>query len=235
MTACGQEASPASGVPITSVPYSNDSNVVDSTRKCATDPQFTYSIDNRSNVSSPVVDAYIAELTLTFPKISCYLKDNVIPESMHISIQLREFLDTERAFAALTSGHTISINAEYIRKVGTGDAGMLTHELVHVLQGYRSVPGWITEGMADYLRYLYTPANSTWRLTPPNPATDRPTSGYRTTARFFLWIEKKVRPGFMRQLSLDAASGRYTGTYFEVKLGQSLEALWDQYLAAPEL
>ncbi|WP_162550328.1 basic secretory protein-like protein [Hymenobacter nivis] len=37
------------------------------------------------------------------------------------------------------------------------DLGVVTHEVMHVVQAYPngSCPGWLTEGIADYVRYAY--------------------------------------------------------------------------------
>ena len=47
------------------------------------------------------------------------------------------------------------------------DIDVVTHEAMHIVQAYtHPVPGWLTEGIADYVRYVYGVNNQkgNWRL-----------------------------------------------------------------------
>jgi hypothetical protein len=211
-------------------PYSNDSGVPDSTRACAPSGSNTLTIDNQAAVDSAYIEALKHEFSQNFAKLSCYLNNTSTPARPNITVVLREFTGSEAGYSALTRGNQIDVNASYIRNVGLSDPGMLTHEFVHVLQAYTApVPGWVTEGIADYLRYLYTPSNSSWRLPTQVASGDNYTVGYGVTAAFFLWIEKTRLPGFVKALNTAVASGKYTSSYFKTHLGKSVDQLWAEY------
>ena len=68
----------------------------------------------------------------------------------------------EKKGIAYTTGAKITVVADWIRK-HPDDYGMVIHELCHVVQSYSKGVGWITEGIADYVRYFkYEP-----KPTPP--------------------------------------------------------------------
>ena len=57
------------------------------------------------------------------------------------------------SFVAQTSGGRIMLSTPYLLKA-PDDLGVLAHEMTHVVQAYSSPrPGWLTEGIADYVRY----------------------------------------------------------------------------------
>ena len=84
---------------------------------------------------------------------------------------------------AHTSGAKITISTEWIGK-HPDDFGMVIHELCHVVQSYPKGVGWITEGIADYIRYFkYEP-----RPTPPKVGAKASyKDGYKTSATFLAW------------------------------------------------
>ena len=111
------------------------------------------------------------------------------------------------------------------------DTALLTHELTHAVQQYpQPNPGWLTEGIADYARFVYGPAKQeNWSL----PERFRPgqsyLEGYRTTARFLVWVEQKY-PGTLDAVHRDLQEGKYQADRFRTATGHNLEDLWAQCL-----
>lgn len=58
----------------------------------------------------------------------------------------------EYEYPAFTSGNTITFSANYLVNNAT-DWDIVTHEAVHVKQSNAQYEGWLTEGIADYIRY----------------------------------------------------------------------------------
>src|SRR5579862_8147473 len=59
---------------------------------------------------------------------------------------------------AETTGNVIHVSADYIKAMPDDFRAMIIHELTHVVQHYpNGVPdsGWLTEGIADYVRHKY--------------------------------------------------------------------------------
>ena len=53
---------------------------------------------------------------------------------------------------AYWDGKAINVATQWVA-AHPEDSALVVHELVHVLQAYRKVPGWFTEGVADYIRF----------------------------------------------------------------------------------
>lgn len=116
------------------------------------------------------------------------------------------------------------------------DIDVVTHEVMHVAQAYRNspAPGWLTEGIADYVRYVYgvNNVNGKWAL--PNYKEGQSyTNSYRITARFLVWLEKNVRPTLVDELDKSARDKTYTPELWKEKTGKTLDELWAMYAANP--
>src|SRR5262249_3081870 len=101
---------------------------------------------------------------------------------------------------AYTSGRTVTCSVAHFRD-HPDNVGALIHELCHVGQAYpsRGIPGWVTEGIADYVRWFrWEPESKRPRV---NPRKAKYTDSYRTTAAFFDWIVRTKDPTFVRRLN----------------------------------
>lgn len=111
---------------------------------------------------------------------------------------------------AYASGTTITINSDYIAKAGRDDFGMVGHELAHVIQRYRRGnvdSGWLTEGIADFVRYYV--------LEPGSPRArfdiDRAKfkDAYQPAAAFLDYLERTKGPGIVSKLNAQLRAGKY--------------------------
>lgn len=129
-----------------------------------------------------------------------------------------------------TSGTTITVSSHWIEK-HPDDMGLVLHELVHVIQAYPSgEPWWVTEGIADYLRWgIYEGKDLDW-FPRPNEAQGYK-KGYQVAAGFLLWLESDVAPGIVKKLNTAMRNGEYSDEVFESETGRSLDELWDAYVA----
>ena len=125
----------------------------------------------------------------------------------------------------------IRINPGWLRK-NPDDFDIITHEVMHLVQNYppSAGPWWITEGIADYVRYVYGVDNAKggWYL-PEYSDKQKYDNGYRVTARFFLWIENKIKPGFIKQLDFTMRSDRYSLGFWKEQTGMTIDELWELY------
>lgn len=131
-----------------------------------------------------------------------------------------------------TSGTTISVSSSWIEK-HPEDTGLVVHELVHVVQAYpNGNPWWVTEGIADYIRWaIYEGKPQTWF---PRPQAEQGyNKGYRVTAGFFLWLETEKAPGIVKTLNSAMRHQKYDDTIFQTATGHSLDALWQEYAGLP--
>jgi len=119
-----------------------------------------------------------------------------------------------------------------------GDIDVVTHEVFHIVQSYpgRSGPGWLIEGITDYVRYKYgvDNAGANWSLPDYNPKQSY-TNSYRITGRFLAWAEKNVNKKIVDELDAALRTKTYTPEIWTKLTGKNLDDLWQQYAQNPKL
>ncbi len=161
------------------------------------------------------------------PRISNLLATKDVESPRRITLRLRK---SDKRVGA-TSGTTITISSSWIEK-HPEDLGLVLHELVHVIQSYPSgKPWWVTEGIADYLRWgIYEGKEQKWFPRPKEKQGYK--KGYRVTAGFLLWLESDIAPGIVKKLNTAMRNGKYSDALFKMETGQSLDELWDRYMVS---
>jgi hypothetical protein len=146
-----------------------------------------------------------------------------------------------------TRGGRITANSTWLKKELDGEAiGALLHEEVHVVQRYRErrdrpdfkpAPGWLTEGIADYIRwFLYEPqshgADVTYFRTRRNVILNYD-GLYRVTANFLDYVVENYGGGKNLITKVNAAcrEGDYTDDLWKELTGKSLSELNDEWKA----
>jgi hypothetical protein len=172
--------------------------------------------------SPPVIGRLTTLFYQSYPKLYERFSNPDRPAPTLIKLTFKQ----ELRVPAYCSGGEITINLDWLRK-NPEDIGLLTHELTHAVQVYgRGVPGWFTEGMADYTRKLYGPEKQPgWEL--PERLTERNkyTDSYRVTGRFFIWLDEK-HPGTIDKLHRKAQSREFDVALFKEYTGSTLDELW---------
>ncbi|MFD0942090.1 basic secretory protein-like protein [Pedobacter boryungensis] len=144
-------------------------------------------------------------------------------------------IDTAYKGVAATGGGRIVYNPEWFVK-HPGDIDVVTHEVMHIVQNYgdNDGPGWLTEGIADYVRFKYGVDNTgaKWSLTPFKPEHSYK-NAYRITARFLNWLEVNGNKGIVVKLDSAMRSNTYKDTIWKDLTGKSLDELWTTYAANP--
>ncbi|WP_295649927.1 basic secretory protein-like protein [uncultured Mucilaginibacter sp.] len=157
--------------------------------------------------------------------------------NMQASATVVFVIDTGYHGVAATSGHIVRFNPDWFKK-HPEDIDVVTHEVMHIVQSYgdNHVPGWLTEGIADYVRYKFGINNdaSGWKLTDFKP-TQSYTNAYRITAHFLVWAEKHKNPGLVDTLDGAMRQGIYTSELWQQLTGKNVDELWAEYSANPEI
>ena len=143
---------------------------------------------------------------------------------------IRLVMKKELGAPGVTSGATIQVSARWVSE-HPDDFGLVIHELTHVVQAYPNggdKPGWLVEGIADYIRY--------WRFEPEKPhAPPGPKSSYRdgygTTAAFLAWLVHKHDHRIVHRLDEALRKGQYRDAIFRDATGKDLDALWQEFVA----
>lgn len=146
-------------------------------------------------------------------------------------------IDTAYKGVAATARGRIMYSPVYFKK-NPGDIDVVTHEVMHVIQNYgrRSGPGWLTEGIADFVRYKFGVDNpgAGWAL-PDYKSTHKYTDSYRITARFLAWLENHGNKGLVKKLDANLRGRTYTDAIWKVETGKTLDELWMAYSNNPAL
>lgn len=146
-------------------------------------------------------------------------------------------IDPKYKGVAATGNTVVRFNPEWFRK-HPEDIDVVTHEAMHIVQHYRSrhVPGWLTEGIADYVRYEYGVNNKAagWTLTDYNPKQSYK-NAYRITARFLVWVQKHYNKSIVDKLDSAARDGSYKEDLWKEWTGKTPDELWEAYGKNPQL
>ncbi len=173
-----------------------------------------------------LIDTYFTN----YPKLAKTFNKNTRKEVTFI-------IDPDYKGVAATAGGIVRYSPGWFAK-NPKDIDVVTHEVMHIVQAYpnNAGPWWITEGIADYVRFKYGVANEegNWRLPEYDPK-HKYTDSYRITARFFNWIETKVKKNIMKNLDLAMRSKNYTPDFWVKQTGRTIDQLWEAYAANPAI
>jgi hypothetical protein len=130
---------------------------------------------------------------------------------------------------ASTQKNVMRISAEWVTKKAPNDYGMVVHELTHVVQDYQGKgDGWLTEGIADYIRDRYFEPGVRHHRIDPDKSSYR--DGYGTAATFLIWLEEHKDKGIVRKLNIASHDGKYSPALFQQYSGADLDTLWKEFV-----
>jgi hypothetical protein len=220
----------------------------------AESPKFQLRIEVKDPRGAPLAPIAKAVCEEWYPKIEAALFGPAQPlpyPELHIVFEPTiQFGDT--VVPAYADGNTIHINSEYsaaLHKPQPGDfPAMIAHELTHVNQNYPAdtEPGWLVEGIADYVRHkyyekdiqpiLHLDANGNLRgfeldRNRGDFATEGYTAGYTVTGAFLYWLERKKDRKIVPVLNRALHDRRYSPKIFDERCGAPLNALWREFVA----
>jgi hypothetical protein len=153
------------------------------------------------------------------------------------------FTDKYKGVAA-TMGNRIEGDPSWYRKQLKGEAiGSMVHELVHVVQQYgrarqpgaTRAPGWLVEGLADYIRwYLYEPQSKGCEISQKRAATVKYDNAYRVTANFLNYVIAKYDKNLIKELNTAMREGKYDAEVWKKATGKTVEELGEEWKKALE-
>ncbi|QEL19659.1 basic secretory protein-like protein [Limnoglobus roseus] len=124
---------------------------------------------------------------------------------------------------AEAAGNRIRGSVKYF-KDHPKDVGAMVHETAHCVQQYRSRgnPGWLVEGVADYIRFWKFEPGTAGRLTPERARYD---GSYRTTAAFLAFISDNYDAKLVTKLNAQMRVGKYNVDVWKEITGKPIEEL----------
>ncbi len=113
------------------------------------------------------------------------------------------------------------------------DTDIMVHEGMHIIQAYSfgNVPGWLTEGIADFVRNEYGLSNLGWSLQQYRYG-QHYSNGYGVAASFLQWIDANYAGGGssrVDQLNQLLRNGQYTNDIWAQWTGYDVDHLWYFY------
>jgi hypothetical protein len=160
-----------------------------------------------------------------YPVIAARLATDGFTPPRQFTIVFREMKGV-----ANTARDRITVSAAYAR-AHPDDLGMIAHELTHVIQRYPrgAGPGWLTEGIADYVRYyVVEPGSKRARFNADRSNYD---SGYQASAGFLNYLET-ANPGVVSKLNQALRTHTYTADTLKTLIGGDPADLWQQFKAS---
>ena len=174
-----------------------------------------------------------------YPKIVAMLPSDQFEPPTKLTLRFRNDMGSTPASAG---GARINLNIRWFRGELKGEAlGAVVHELVHVVQDYRSAnrsranrpPSWLVEGIADYIRwFLYEPQSQGAEITRRNITRAQFDSSYRVTGNFLNWVTLNHEEEIVKKLNAAARDGRYDEKLWKEFTGKTLQELgtdWKNY------
>jgi len=128
---------------------------------------------------------------------------------------------------AAAGGGRITGSVAYFQK-RPEDVGAMVHETVHCVQLYRGRgnPGWLVEGVADYIRFFkYEPG----RIGRINPDRARYDGSYRVTAAFLAYVVGTYDREAVKKLNRAMREGKYTAELWKGLTGKTVEELGQEW------
>jgi sulfur carrier protein ThiS len=204
-------------------------SVVAQEKETFTNDEYTVVFQNEDpNFNPDVKDGLIKTFFLVYPKMVEVFNPKAL-KSLEIKI------DTAYTGVAYANNGKITISSEWLRKKPE-DLDVITHEVMHIVQSYpnNSGPGWLTEGIADYVRYKYGNDNKSagWSL-PEYTATNHYTRSYRVTARFLLWTTQQFDEDLVVKMDRNLREKTYTSELWIKYTDKTLDELWEEYSKNP--
>lgn len=161
-------------------------------------------------------------LTQSYKPISDYLKSPTFKDVPTINV----LFDNKYDGIAYAQNTRIVGATKYYRD-HKDDIGSMVHEMTHVIQKYQNCPGWVTEGVADYMRYYHFETNK--QLPKPGPS-NHYTQGYWVTAYFLNYVVQRVRGDMIKYVNKDCREGTYADSIWPRLTNKDVDTLWNDML-----
>jgi Peptidase of plants and bacteria len=128
---------------------------------------------------------------------------------------------------AAAGGGRITGSVKYF-KDHPNDFGAMVHETVHIVQSYRTRnnPGWLVEGVADYVRFFIYEPGKIGRIR------GRYDGAYRETAAFLAYVSEKYDKELVKKLNKAMREGEYKEEIWKTLTKKTVQELGEEWKAS---
>ncbi|MCW1921140.1 basic secretory family protein [Luteolibacter arcticus] len=210
------------------------------------DGKFRYTIDS---TKAPALTEWSEKELLPvieewYPKLVAMLPSDGYRAPDQVTFEYRDDMGGTPAYAA---GNRIALSAPWytgqLKNEKNETKGCAVHEMGHVVQNYwrarmtnrqpKDTPGWITEGICDYIRwFLFEPESKGAHVRDVRQA--KYDASYRTTANFLDWVIKEKDKDLLQKLNAAAREGKYEEKLWKDWTGKTVQELGDEWKKAVE-
>jgi hypothetical protein len=189
---------------------------------------FRYPVEFTVNVSdAPEMKEWADKTARVCERQYPMINDELKSDGYKPPTQVMMTLKKEYRGVAATGGTRITGSVKYFHD-HPDDVGAMVHETVHVVQHYRARnnPGWLVEGIADYVRFFKYEPGKIGRI---NPDRARYDGAYRQTAAFLNYVSEKYDKDLVRKLNAAMRQGEYKEDLwkeFTKKTAKELDEEW---------
>ncbi len=189
---------------------------------------FRYPIEFAVDVSdAPEMKTWADNVALVCERWYPRINDELRSEGYKPARKITMTLSSRYKGVAEAGGGRITGSVKFF-KDHPDDLGAMIHETTHIVQRYRGRgnPGWLVEGVADYVRFfVYEPGN----IGRIDPERARYNGSYRTSAAFLAYLTEKYDRQIVRKLNDLMRSGKYREEAFQEITGKPLKELGEEW------
>jgi len=201
---------------------------IDSNPKVAS---FKYPVEFILNVSdAPEMQEWAEKVAKVCERAYQWMGDDLQSPGFKPLTMVTMTLKSNHNGVAAAGGGRIAGSVAYFKRKPE-DVGAMVHETVHVLQQYkgRGNPGWLVEGIADYIRFFkYEPGN----IGNLNVAKAKYNGSYRVTARFLAYVTDNYKKNLVLELNRAMREGRYKEEMWKDLTGKTVQELDEEWRAS---
>jgi Peptidase of plants and bacteria len=161
----------------------------------------------------------------SYPMINEELKSEGFKPPTTVTMALK---NSYRGVAAAGGGRIVG-SVKYF-KDHPNDIGAMVHETSHIVQRYRgrNNPGWLVEGVSDYVRFFKYEPGKLGRIDPKRAHFN---GSYRTTAAFLAFLTERYDKQIVQKLNAMMREGKYTKDALKQLTGKSETELDEEWRA----
>ncbi len=191
---------------------------------------FRYPIEfTVDTADAPEMQAWAEKVARICERAYPMINDELQSEGYKPPHSVKMSLKSSYRGVAATAGDQITGSVKFF-KDHPDDVGAMVHETVHVVQNYRrgGNPGWLVEGVADYVRFFKFEPGKLGQIDPNRAHYD---GSYRVTAAFLAYLTEKYDKHLVRKLNKLMREGSYKPEVFQELTGKTLDELDTEWRA----